>query len=199
MKRGWMQFSLSASALTALSCTFLLGQDRSFPTRHDSPSEHNSEWKLAGVLPGHTTFRRAKATLGELFSDDSDYKATWTTCEKELVIESDHKGIVRAVRVSRISDTRPTIDCFGRTSGESNWVTGLGLGLDDSMERVTQLYGQPDSEKPTTKGSHQIELLYYALNSRGPKLTRVMNVRCTPGKDGRPGRVVEIRLAVSTF
>jgi hypothetical protein len=174
----------------------LFGQDRIFSTRHDSPSEHNSEWKLAGVLPGHTTFRRAKATLGEPFSGDSDYKATWTICEKELVIESDHKGIVSAVRVSRISDIRPTIDCFRGASGESNWVTGLGLGLDDATEQITRLYGQPDSQKPSTMGAQQLELQYYKFDLRGLKVTQVMNVRCTSGKHGKPGRVLAITIAV---
>ena len=199
MKPGWMQSLISASALAALFGTFLLGQDRGPLTRLALPSARNTEWKLAGVLPGHTTLQRAKAILGEPFTHESDYRATWTTCEKKLEIRADHEGIIKAVRVTRTSDTPPAIDCFGSASGESKWVTGLGLALDDSTERVTQLYGQPDSQRPSTKGLHQIELLYYALNSQGPKLTQVMTVRCTPEKDGRPGRVLEIRLTVPTL
>jgi hypothetical protein len=196
LKRGWMRSRLSASALAVLLSTVLLGQDRTPLTRGNAPSERSTEWKLAGAVPGHTTFQKAKSILGKSYSDDSDYKATWSTCEKELVIESDRKGIVKVVRVVRISDTPPAIDCFGRSSGESKWVTGLGLRLDDSTERVIQLYGQPDSRRPSTKGVQQLELLYYDIDLRDPKVTHVMDVRCTPEKDGKPGRVLEITLAV---
>jgi hypothetical protein len=188
LKRVWMPSLLSASAL------FLLGQDRVSSTRHDSPSERNFEWKLAGVLPGHTTFRRAKAIMGEGFSDISDYKATWTTCEKELLIQADHKGIVKVVRVARISDKRAGIDCFGSASGESTWVTGRGLGLDDSTERITQLYGQADSQKPSMKGGQQLELLHYTFDRAGRDVPQVMEVLCTLAKNREPGRVVEIKL-----
>jgi hypothetical protein len=77
----------------------------------------------------------------------------------------------------------------------SPWKTGKGLRLADSSDRVVALYGQPNSRSPSTKGGQQLELLYYAFDWAGPDVPQVMEVLCTPEKDGKPGRVVEITLA----
>jgi hypothetical protein len=65
----------------------------------------------------------------------------------------------------------------------------------DSTRHVIKLYGEPDSTSPSTKGGQQLELLYYAFDWAGPDVPQVMEVLCTPEKDGKPGRVVEITLA----
>ena len=75
----------------------------------------------------------------------------------------------------------------------------MGLRLGDSANRVTRLYGKPDSRSPSTKGGQKLELLYYAFDWAGPDVPQVMEVLCTVGKDGEPGRVVEITLAASSL
>jgi len=67
--------------------------------------------------------------------------------------------------------------------------------LQDACSRVTDIYGKPDSRSPSTRGGQQLELLYYAFDWAGPDVPQVMEVLCTPQKDGMPGRVVEITLA----
>jgi hypothetical protein len=187
----WTPLRLSTSVLVALSGTLLLGQGPNLSTRQSVARERISQWKLAGVIPGHTTLQRAKAILGMSFLGESEYQATWTTCGKKLVIEADQWGIVKLVRVSY---TQLPFDCVNAASGESKWVTGLGLGLGDSTERVTQLYGQPDSRSPSTRDAQQLEWLYFDL--RGPRVTQLMKVRCSPEKEGKPERVLEITLTV---
>ncbi len=195
MKPVWTPLRLGASVLgTLLGCS-LFGQGRDQATGQRVSSERNSERKLTGVLPGHTTLQRGKAILGEPSLDYSENRATWTTCSgKKLVIEADQWRIVNLVRVAWISSTHPRFDCVNSASGESKWVTGPGPRLGDSTERVTQLYGQPDWPSPSRMGPQQLELLYF--DSRGPKVTQVMSAPCSPGKVGKPGRVVEITLAV---
>ena len=61
------------------------------------------------------------------------------------------------------------------------------------------LYGQPGTRGPSTKGGQQLELFYYAFDWAGPDVPQVMTVLCTPAKDGKPGRVVEITLAAPSL
>jgi len=42
-------------------------------------------------------------------------------------------------------------------------------------------------------------LLYYAFDWTGPDTPQVMEVVCTVGENGEPGRVVEITLAASSL
>lgn len=77
--------------------------------------------------------------------------------------------------------------------------TGLGLRLTDTANRVRRIYGKPDSVSPSTKDGQRLELWYYAFDWAGPDVPQVMEVVCTVGKDGEPGRVVEITLAASSL
>ena len=59
--------------------------------------------------------------------------------------------------------------------------------------------GNPDSHGPSTRAGQPLELLYCAFDWAGPDVPQVMQVVCTPEKDGQPGQVVEITLAASSL
>jgi hypothetical protein len=129
--------------------------------------------------------------------EERGHAASWRTCFGDaLTIDLDTKKIVQTVRaMSKDMQSQQFVDCTGAVRSKSKWVTGRGLRLGDASTRVTQIYGKPDSRSPSTKGGQQLELLYYAFDWAGPDVPQVMEVLCTPEKDGKPGRVVEITLA----
>jgi len=188
--------------LVSVSVVYLLGVPFSRPQNNTDLSkkvpDRNHEWKLAGLLPGHTSLGRAEAILGQPTElEESGKAASWRTCfGDELAVDVDSKKIVQTVRaMSRDMQNQQYVDCSGAVKSKSKWGTGLGLQLGDAATRATQIYGQPDSRGPSTQGGQQLELLYYAFDWAGPDVPQVMEVLCTPEKDGKPGRVVEITLA----
>jgi hypothetical protein len=73
------------------------------------------------------------------------------------------------------------------------------VGIGGESAQVLELYGNPDSRSPSTKGGQPLQLLYYAFDWAGPDVPQVMQVVCTPEQDGQAGRVVEITLAASSL
>jgi hypothetical protein len=193
---------LSVSAILLFSCFAAFAQNQA-PRRN--PGERpirNYEWKLAGLLPGHTTLKRAEQLLGEPLSQEpGSESAAWHDCDgSDLTVEADAKGIIQTVRVSQPVVKGPILDCFGQAEVRaSHWKISLGLRLGDSSSRVIQLYGNPDSRSPFTKGGQPLQLLYYAFDWAGPDVPQVMQVVCTAEQDGETGRVVEITLAASSL
>jgi hypothetical protein len=193
-----MQLLASGSVLVFFSSLLLLGQGYRLAAQGKPSPKHEYDWKLAGVLPGHTTAGRAQAIPGEPSRANLEkHSTTWTTCQKSLETKTDLKGIVQVVTVWTTLATWQGLDCFGSATGESKWVTSLGLGTGDSTEQVMKLVGQPASRSPSTTGTQQLELLHSCFVWAGPDVPYVMDVRCTLEKDGKPGQVVEIKLAAS--
>jgi len=196
LKRGWTRLWASASAIALAGWgTATLAQ----APEKKRVVEHQNELSLAGLRPGRDTVHRAR----ELYRSpnprqgEDDTEMTWSdACGKRtLTIESDEGHRIQTVRASASSVTAG--NCA--QGGVSPWSTGLGLRLGDSANRVTRLYGKPDSRSPSTKDGQKLELLYYAFDWAGPDVPQVMEVLCTVGKDGEPGRVVEITLAASSL
>jgi hypothetical protein len=196
LKRVWMQFWLSGSValLAWLADSVLasshLGQASVTPHR-------TNESTLAGLRPGRDTVDRAKSRYKDpQIGKPVDTWFSWIDpCRGQLLsVEKDPKGKIQTVR----TETFPNIgDC--EKVPLSNWRTGRGLAIHDSNERVIQLYGQPDSKSPSTKGGQSLELLHYAFGWAGPDVPQMLEVLCTLEKDGKPGRVVEITLSAATF
>jgi len=69
----------------------------------------------------------------------------------------------------------------------ANELRLCGLRLSDSTDKVTELYGEPDSRSPSTKNGQPLELWYYPFDWAGPDVPQVMEVLCTKEKDGQPG------------
>jgi hypothetical protein len=194
-----MRFWVSASLTFFLCASIVAAQQEAVP-KNSQPVRDN-EWKLAGLLPGHTTVKRAEALLGNPQQDDpNSSSASWHTCwQDQLVVDYDKKGIVQLVRLSKNLAREKRNDCSNAARNASSWMTGKGLRLGSPAGRVKRLYGEPDSRSPSTRDGQRLELLYYAFDWAGPDVPQVMEVLCTVGSDGKPGVVVEITLAASSL
>ena len=196
MRRASTRLLVSASATLVL---FLGTGSARQASRATSPKKV-SELTLAGMRPGRDTVARAPVKHMEFISGGKeDLEYHWRNiCRLEsLIVTTEKSGKVSEIRVTEYIPPG-IVDCADRIP-PSRWKTGRGLGLHESADRVVQLYGKPDSVSPSTKGGQQLELWYYAFDWAGPDVPQVMEVVCTVGKDGEPGRVVEITLAASSL
>jgi hypothetical protein len=185
--------SASATVLAAWTTAVLAQAPEKKPT-----VEHKNELSLAGLRPGRDTVHRARELYREpdRMEGQENSEMAWSDrCHKQtLTIETDEAHRIQTVRAG--VSVRPAGNCAAATSP---WSTGLGLRVGDPTNRVIRLYGKPDSRSPSTKDGQKLELLYYAFDWAGPDVPQVLEVVCTVGKDGEPGRVVEITLAASSL
>ncbi len=205
MKRGWMQFWRSASALLMLPmCVSAQGQLRDASAKNhatvDAVDPHRKdELTLAGLRPGRDVMAKALRVFPKASAvGDGGASRTWRDdCRHELLsIIGDASGTILEIRVAETSADSKR-GCGNSAAGR--WVTGNGLVVGDSCGRVLALYGQPGSRGPSTKGGQQLELFYYAFDWAGPEVPQVMTVLCTPEKEEKPARVVEITLAAPSL
>jgi hypothetical protein len=189
--RFWVSVSLLLIMCVAANC-----RGRSSYSFAQARKKRANELSLAGLRPARDEVNRAFVLYKkpDLRSENGEHQQRWSDiCYKTILsVDGDASHKIQIVRVSEadwlIGDCVPTIP-------PSPWVTGRGLRVWDSSRHVIKLYGEPDSRSPSTKGGQQLELLYYAFDWAGPDVPQVMEVLCTPEKDGKPGRVVEITLA----
>jgi hypothetical protein len=165
------------------------------------PGLRHNELRLARLEPGKDTLAAAVAIFGPhyrpVFPDSPDLIA-WVDRQHERVvrIEVSRDKVIETITVS-------AIDSLLREKGEvvpaalsfRRLATGRGLGLGDTAQRVLALYGPPNSRGPSTRGSRELEFLFYAFDWAGPDVPQVMEVYC----DARTGRVLEITLAAPTL
>ena len=198
MKRGWMRFWVSGSAL-ALVVSLLAGAQTPKAAPKKTSAHKPNELTLAGLRPGKDTVERA-VNLYRQFNNEQtprgDESVWFDHCrDASLTVDSDAGRKIQEIRVAPWGGS--TADCAGVPPGP--WKTGLGLRLADSMAKIVQLYGEPDSKSPSSKDGQQLELWYYAFDWAGPDVPQVMEVLCAVGQDGKPGRVVEITLAAPSL
>lgn len=195
LKLGWTRYWVSVSAGLALGLACVAGaQNHSKGTTE----KRSSETTLAGLRPGTDRVAKAVRLYRKPFEAGSENREiTWrASCAKEtLTLELDQQQKVQTVRANEARWLPGDCNKYSATA----WRTGKGLRIGDGATRVVELYGKPDSRSPSTKGGQQLELLYYAFDWAGPDVPQVMEVVCTAGKDGEPGRVVEITLAASSL
>ncbi len=214
MKPGWMRFWSSASALLLLCGGILaLTHVPSFASRSDH--RRRSELTLGGLRPGKDSIEKAKSIYknGKLGDDPLPDPLIWIVFSRktrtQLRFEANAQDIIKKIAASpglavldashhARTELRPILVADRRTRVES-WKTGLGLGLDDPCGKTVKLYDEPNSRRPFTMYGQRLELLHYAFDWAGPDVPQVMEVLCTPEKDGKPGRVVEITLAASSI
>ena len=217
MRRAWTQFWRAGSALLlAYVPVYALAQRIESPRKTETnvstaATQRNDELTLAGLRPGRDDMAKAE----RLFRKPSTTKYDGTNkiwqdpCRHQLLsIIPDPTGTILEVRVARATpNSRPNSNatsaspggCASATESHARWTTGHGLVIGDACSRVVALYGQPGSRGPSTKDGQQLELLYYAFDWAGPDVPQVMAVLCTPEKDAKPGRVVEITLAAPSL
>jgi hypothetical protein len=192
-----MKFWLCASlALAATSVAVAAGAGISLPGAGQAAVRHTNEILLAGLRPGRDTFAVAEKRFKpkNLSEEANSSSKEWRDdCSgRSIRLEVDAKSVIQSVTLTTLgsqegkcSDRRPDF------LDPRNWVTGLGLRMGDSQDRVTGLYGEPKSSGPASKNGQELELLYYQFDWAGSDVPQVMDVLCARDT----GRVVEITLA----
>jgi hypothetical protein len=158
-----------------------------------------NELTLAGLRPGQDSTTRA-AKLNKPFGDAKNLpgdQAVWfDPCrDLSLTIDGSKGKQIEEIRLGVYATS--TVDCTVKEP--SPWKTGLGLRVGDGTAKLAQLYGEPDSKSPSTRGGQPLELWYYAFDWAGADVPQVMEVLCTRETEGKPGRVVEITLAAPSL
>jgi hypothetical protein len=164
------------------------------PNATPASTARANELTLAGLRPGHDTLTEAKRRYGtKMALDASDGTQQWRdACTGHaIILELGANSVIQSVTISALAPD--TGSCAGRRDvlHEDQWQTGRGLRLGDPQDRVTLLYGDPNSSGPSVKGKHELELLFYAFDWAGSSVPQVMEVSCA--RDS--GRVMEITLA----
>jgi len=192
-----MKFWLCASlALTAASVAVAAGARVPSPGAGQATVRHTNEILLAGLRPGRDTFAVAeKRFKTKSISEEANSKSKeWRDdCSgRSIRLEIDTKSVIQSVTITTLgtqegkcSDRRPDF------LDPKFWLTGLGLRMGDSQDRVVGLYGEPNSSGPASKNRQELELLYYQFDWAGSDVPQVMEVLCARDT----GRVVEITLA----
>jgi len=192
-----MKFWLCVSLLlAAASAAAAAGARISPPGAGQSATRQTNETLLAGLRPGRDTFavaeKRFKAkNLSE--TPNSESKEWRDNCSgRSIRLEVDAKSVIQSVTITTLgtregkcSDRRPDF------LDPRNWVTGLGLRMGDSQDRVVGLYGEPNSSGPASKNGQELDLMNYQFDWAGSDVPQVMEILCARDT----GRVVEITLA----
>ena len=151
---------------------------------------------LAGLRPGRDTFavaeKRFKArNLSEV--PNSGSKQWRDDCSgRSIRLQVDSKSVIQSVTITTLGsqegkcgDRRPDF------LDPRNWLTGLGLRMGDSQDRVIGLYGEPNSSGPASKNGQELDQMQYRFDWAGSDVPQVMELLCARDT----GRVVEITLA----
>lgn len=165
-----------------------------------SPGRLN-ELTLAGLSPGRDKIEQPEKVFRGLKRDDAAKDAyVWgdICTHRDLRVEVDSHHLVRTVTVSAFYKPEITAKCIEvvMVPERSRLLKGgHGLMLGDACGRVTEIYGKPESESPSVKGTEQLELYFYSFGWAGSDVPQVMEVSCSEGA----GKVVEIMLAASSL
>jgi len=200
LSRAWTLSLLSASVLLGFGIAPSLAVRGTASEKQAVPKLAN-ELLLAGLRPGRNKIPQAQRMYRLTKKDPTDgiFLSHDVCLGQTLTLTEDNNEIETIRVVDDGSDHTP--ECSNRSGKPrlNRWVTGRGLKIGDSQQRVIDLYGQPNSRSPSTKDGKPLELLYYAFDWAGPDVPQVMEVVCTRDKDGKPGRVVEITLAAASL
>jgi hypothetical protein len=200
-----MRFWGSASLLLVMAGT-AFGQTPDAASTVPKPAVQRrfKELTLAGLRPGHDAVSKAIRLFGKPDTSSADKQTLGWSFEGGdgafyLSLDVDKAEVVQFIRVS--SDDGPSGVNLPKhhTFTNHTWVSGRGLFAGAGCGRVVQLYGEPDSRSPSTKGGRQLELLYYAFDWAGADVPQVMEVACTVKDGPKLGRVVEITLAAPSL
>jgi hypothetical protein len=164
-------------------------------------SKRTNELSLAGLHPGHDRLASPQKTFRELDRDESVTDALlWgdVCTHRELRVEVDENKIVQTITVD--TDYKPEImaKCQAIVMAPSRLkllASGQGLQLGDPCSRMAEIYGKPESESPSARGSEQLELWLYSFDWAGSNVPQVMEVSC--GVSSK--QVVSITLAASSL
>jgi hypothetical protein len=196
LKRGSMKFWLCVSLALAMPGPAVQSK-LSAPQKSAQPSAHRAnETSIAGLRPGRDTFAIAEKRLKSknlAASEDPAYREWHDGCSGRAIrVELDAKSVIQSITITSLDEqTGECSDKRGEFLDPRNWVTGLGLHIGDSQDRILAVYGEPNSSGPASKNGKELALMYYQFDWAGSDVPQVMEVLCAR----ETGRVVEITLA----
>jgi hypothetical protein len=192
---------LPAGALfiAAIAARAALPQSQTPRATKTAATHRTNELTLAGLTPGRDTIARARQLYQKIdaHSVTHDAQTVWQDpCRQQsLAIDFDSDRKVQVIRATQM----PAADNCAAQSVPSPWKTGHGLRIGDSAAKALQIYGEPDSRSPSTKGGQPLELWYYAFDWAGADVPQVMEIVCTRETAGHPSQVTEITLAAPSL
>jgi hypothetical protein len=197
LKRGSITFSLCVSLLAAAAGVAARTslQDAS-PSAGQVVVRHRNETLLAGLRPGRDTFATAEKRFKpkNLSQEQNSETKEWRDdCSGRAIrLEVDAKSVIQAITITSLGSQAGK--CSDRPPDfldQQYWLTGLGLRIGDSQDRVYGLYGEPNSNGPASKNGLELARFHYQFGWAGTDVPQVMEVLCARDT----GRVVEITLA----
>jgi hypothetical protein len=193
-----MKFWLCASLFFAAAASAAVAADARLnpPGAGQAAARHINEVLLAGLRPGRDNLAVAEKrfkTKGIAEEPNSGSREWRDDCSgRSIRLEVDAKSVIQSITITTLgiqegkcSDRRPEF------LDPRYWLTGSGLRMGDSQDRVVSLYGDPNSSGPASKNGQELELMYYQFDWAGPDVPQVMEILCA--RDS--GRVAEITLA----
>ena len=209
MRLAWTRFSLSTSAVFILALSGAAAIAPAALAQTDDASRRANELTLAGLRPGRDTLAvalkhyKAKYAISDsgapARSKTSSRPGASTTEQwldhctgRQLLLELDEHSVIQKITVSALGPREGK--CEDRRLDAldmMDWFTGHGLSLGDPRNRVTEMYGEPDSSEPSVRGNSELEHLYYSFDWAGDGVPQVFEIYCARDT----GRVLEITLA----
>ncbi len=199
MKRGWTKFWLCISLLAAPP-GIRMGLSRAIPAPHmQNPAHRANETLLAGLRPGRDAFAVAEKRFRSknLTQDAESRVAEWRdACSGRAIrLGMDTKAVIQRITITMLgSKDGPCLERQAEFLQPNNWVTGHGLRIGESQDRITDLYGEPNSSKHESKDGHELDLLVYKFDWAGSDVPQAMEILCAR----ETGRVNEISLSFSS-
>jgi hypothetical protein len=192
-----MKFWLCASLLLAAqSGSAQVAAQKASANASQAAVHRVNETLLAGLRPGRDSLALAEKrfktkTVAE--SQASGIKEWRDQCSgRSIRLELDTKGMIQSITITTLGFQEGK--CSDRRADfldGKNWVTGVGLRIGDSQDRVVDYYGEPNSSGPAAKNGRELQLMFYQFDWAGSDVPQAMEVLCA--RDS--GRVVEITLA----
>ena len=193
-----MKFWLCASLFfaAAASAAVAAGARLNPPGAGQVAARHINEVLLAGLRPGRDNLAVAEKRFKtkSIAEEPNSGSREWRDdCSgRSIRLEVDAKSVIQSITITTLgiqegkcSDRRPEF------LDPRYWLTGSGLRMGDSQDRVVSLYGDPNSSGPASKNGQELELMYYQFDWAGSDVPQVMEILCA--RDS--GRVAEITLA----
>jgi hypothetical protein len=175
---------------------------------------------LAGLRPGRDTISKARKLYHgpwlETTPDDPNSVVVRGDCTGSLLrLEADKSGVIQQIvlvekNAAEALKHQGIAVCADRSGSQPlatapaekrtlRWITGHRISIGSTVSAVRAAYGDPGNKSPSTRDGQPLELWYYAFDWAGPDVPQVMEVLCTRGRDGQPGRVIEITLAAPSL
>jgi hypothetical protein len=193
LRHGWTKFW----QCTSLGVAAFLSASAFSAQQNDAPKPLN-ELTLAGLRPGRDSLASAlkhykqKYLVNKASADSKEWRDTCTGHSLALALDS--RSVIQEITVSLLVPRDG--NCDNRRFEFLNldeWITGKGLRLGDSRNRVVELYGEPSSSEPVVRDDADFELLQFDFAALGPDVPQHMQVFC----ERDSGRVMEITLSAS--